>query len=83
MSQSKTKLRKNAAKRSVNAKLVIKFCVENSINIQKITAFHFRLRRESFDILDVFPTSSKVHLLKEGQDYYRVDLIDYLTRFYS
>lgn len=75
---------KKSAKRNLNTTLVYKFCVERSINCEQKTPFHFRLTREGFLPVDIFPTSGKVHVIHNGkQKYKKVNVIDFLLNHFK
>ena len=74
-----------ANKRSNNTSLVYKFCVAYGVNCEAKTPYHFRLTREHYNTVDVFPTSSKVHAIGVGnaKGYKKVDLIPWLIKHFS
>lgn len=65
------------------SELVERFCVNNSIYLEKKTPYQFRLSKSMFDRVDVFPTTSKVHILKQGSKYQIVDLYRWLKKYYG
>lgn len=72
-----------AEKRAVNTTLIYKFCVAYSVNCEAKTPYHFRLIRQGFYPVDVFPTSEKVHVLDKISKYKKVDVIKFLTNYFK
>jgi len=76
-----------AVKRSGITTQVYKFCVENSINCEVKSEYHFRLTRDGYTPVDVFPTSSKVHVLNgknaNRKQYKRVNIIQFLKNHFN
>lgn len=74
-----------AEKRANLTTLVYKFCVQYSVNVEVKTVYHLRLSRQGYKTVDVFPTSSKVHVIKVGnaKGYKKVDLLEFLTNHFT
>lgn len=74
---------KKSVRRDKHTTEIFKFCVENSINVETKTAYHFRLTREPFTTVDVFPTSSKVRILKTGSKFIKTSIIKFLINHFK
>jgi hypothetical protein len=76
-----------AKKRHNLTSLVYKFCVAASVNCETKTEYHFRLTREGYIPVDVFPTSGKVHVLNKqkaaGKGYKKTDVIQFLINHFK
>ena len=70
-----------ATKRDANTTLISKFCMAYGVTCQKLTPYHFRLSREGYNTVDVFPTSGKVHPYKGT--FQKTNIIKFLTKHFS
>jgi hypothetical protein len=76
--------RKRSEKRCENTELIYDFCFLNQIALEEKTPYHFRLKKQGFKPLDIFPTSGKVHQLRNGKTYYvEMDLQTFLPEYYK
>lgn len=79
----KEQLAKRKEIRDENTELVYDFCFMNQIRLEEKTEFHFRLHKEGFEKVDVYPTSSKVAIPKGKQRFIKVDLSTWLPKYFK
>lgn len=74
---------RKARKRDELSEMVERFAVNNSIYLQKITPYQFRLSKSMFISVDVYVTSSKIRLLRKGEKVKLVDLYKWLKNHFG
>lgn len=74
---------RKARKRAELTEMVERFCVNNSIHLEKFTPYQFRLSKSMFNKVDVYVTSSQVRVLKKGEKSKTVDLYRWLQKYFG
>ena len=73
---------RNKARLEANTQLLVALTAKLSVDIEAITAYHFRLSKPNYRKLNVYPLHWKVNMVDSNR-HEKVDIEAYLTKYFN